>query len=130
MAFSQWVVLKSLQEETATTCAELARLMSHDTGATTRLIDQLERRGLRHPHPQRRDRRVVHLKLLPAGRAMAKALAPRLMNFWNRMLADFSAAEAATLVDLLARLGDRMDDEPVGALTVRKRVTPKRGPRR
>src|SRR5271170_4102638 len=42
LTFSQWVVLMSLREGIATTCAELARHMNHDTGATTRLVDQLE----------------------------------------------------------------------------------------
>lgn len=113
LTFSQWVVLKCLGEGNAATCAELSRYMNHDTGATTRLIDQLEARGFVTRTRSTADRRVVNLKLLPAGKAMAKRLAPRLMNFWNRMLTDFTAAEAATLIDLLTRLSDRVEKEPV-----------------
>lgn len=108
LTFSQWVVLMSLRDKAADTCADIARNMNHDTGAVTRLIDQLEKRGLVARARSTADRRVVHLKLLPAGKAMAKALTPRIVDFWNRVLADFSTADAANLLDLLTRLDRRL----------------------
>ncbi len=113
LTFSQWVVLMSLRDKSAGTCADIARNMNHDTGAVTRLVDQLEKRGLVARRRSTADRRVVHLKLLPAGKAMAKALTPRIVDLWNRVLADFSHAEAASLLSLLARLDRRLDAEPL-----------------
>lgn len=112
LTFSQWVVLMSLRDKAADTCADIARNMNHDTGAVTRLIDQLEKRGLVARKRSTADRRVVHLKLLPAGKAMAKALTPRIVDFWNRVLADFSQAEASALLRLLTHLDRRLDAQP------------------
>ena len=113
LTFSQWVVLMSLRDRTATTCAEIARHMNHDTGATTRLVDQLEKRGLLARTRSTADRRVVHLKLLAPGKAMAKALTPRIVDFWNRVLEDFSREEAATLIKLLTRLDHSLEAQPL-----------------
>lgn len=112
LTFSQWVVLMSLRDKAADTCADIARSMNHDTGAVTRLVDQLEKRGLVARTRSTADRRVVHLKLLPAGKAMAKALMPRIVDFWNGVLADFSTADAASLLKLLIRLDQRLDAQP------------------
>ncbi len=113
ITFTQWVALMGLRDGLVDTCAGIARHLNHDTGATTRLVDQLERRGLVTRSRSESDRRVVHLKLTPQGKALAKALAPRIVAFWNEMLADFPAADVSTLLDMLERLGDRVEAEPV-----------------
>ena len=115
LTFSQWVVLMSLRDKTANTCADIARHMNHDTGAVTRLVDQLEKRDLVARTRSTADRRVVHLKLLPAGKATAKALMPRIVDFWNRVLGDFSHAEAASLIRLLTHLDQRLEAEPLAS---------------
>jgi DNA-binding MarR family transcriptional regulator len=113
LTFSQWVVLMSLRDGKATTCAAIARHMNHDTGATTRLVDRMEKRGLIVRKRSTADRRIVDLKLLPAGKAMAKALTPRIVDFWNRVLEDFSNEEAATLIKLLTRLDQQLEAQPL-----------------
>ena len=87
--FSQWVVLMAVRDGIAETCAEIARHMDHDTGATTRLVDQLEERGYLKRRRSTSDRRVVHLEITPAGKVLAKALMPRLIDFWNEVLEGF-----------------------------------------
>src|ERR1700744_1075021 len=84
--FSQWVVLMAVRDGIADTCAEIARHMDHDTGATTRLVDQLEERGYLLRLRSTEDRRVVHLEITPAGKALAKSLMPRIVEFWNDVL--------------------------------------------
>ena len=132
LTFSQWVVLMSLRDGAADTCADIARHMNHDTGATTRLVDQLEKRGLVARKRSTSDRRIVHLKLLPAGKAMAKALTPRIVDFWNRVLKDFTAGEAQSLILLLTRLHTSLEAEPLApertarAKNMPKKSTPKR----
>src|SRR6185437_14927985 len=42
----QFAVLKHLSDGAANTAADLCRLMHHDTGAMTRLLDRLEEKGL------------------------------------------------------------------------------------
>ncbi len=113
LSFSQWVVLVSLRDRKADTCAEIARHMNFDTGAITRLVDQLEKRGLVARSRSTTDRRVVHLSLLPAGKAIAKALTPRIVGFWNHILDDVSNTDAAKLVALLAHLNARLEATPL-----------------
>jgi DNA-binding MarR family transcriptional regulator len=113
LTFSHWVTLMCLRDGLASTCADIARHMNHDSGATTRLVDQLEKRGLLTRSRSKTDRRVVHLTLTADGKAMAKALAPRTMNFWNDMLDGFTTAEAGMLIEMLTRLLQRMEATPV-----------------
>ncbi len=116
LTFSQWVVLVCLRDGMDDTCACIARRMNHDTGAVTRLVDQLERRGLVARTRSTSDRRIVHLKLLPQGKAMAKKLTPRIVDFWNRMFEGFSLQEAEQLIVLLTRLNHRLEAEPLAAV--------------
>jgi DNA-binding MarR family transcriptional regulator len=111
--FSQWVVLVAVRDGIADTCGEIARHMDHDTGAITRLVDQLEERGFLVRRRSTSDRRVVHLEITPAGRTLAKSLMPRLVEFWNTVLEGFSAEEASQLIALLTRLMTRLEAQPL-----------------
>ena len=120
LTFTHWIALMSLRDDISRSCSDIARHLGHDTGATTRLIDQLERRGLIVRRRDTADRRVVNLSLTAAGHAVATALMPRTVEFWNDMLAEFTAAEATTLIGLLTRLLARMEAEPL--TTTRRRT--------
>jgi len=111
--FSHWVALLCLRDGLATTCADISRHMNYDSGATTRMVDQLEARGLVSRNRSQTDRRVVHLTLTPEGREVTKAMATPTIAFWNEMLGDFSHDEAAQLVGLLTRLLQRLEKTPV-----------------
>jgi DNA-binding MarR family transcriptional regulator len=87
-------------------------MMEHDAGATTRLIDQMERRKLIRRRRSITDRRVVTLEITREGKTVAKAMIPRIVNFWNSMLEDFTTQDFALLVMLLTRLADRLEAEP------------------
>lgn len=102
LSFSQWVILMALRDKRAETCADIARHMNYDTGAITRLVDQLEKRGLVARARSTTDRRIVHLKLLPQGKAMAKRLTPLIVGFWNRVLVDVSHIDVERLVEMLS----------------------------
>jgi len=100
----QFAVLKHLADGAARTAADLCRFMQYDTGAMTRIVDRLEQRGLIRRERCRDDRRVVLLRLAPAGRAQL----PRLMAVGTRVLeahlAGFSSAEIASLKGYLGRM--------------------------
>jgi DNA-binding MarR family transcriptional regulator len=111
----QFAVLKHLADGSARTAADLSRLMHHDTGAMTRLLDRLEEKGLVHRERCRDDRRVVFLRVAAAGRAQL----PRLLAVGTRVLeahlAGFSPAEVAALKDYLGRMianGKAAGDNP------------------
>lgn len=115
LTFTQWIVLMHLCHGGGDTCADIATNMNHDAGAVTRIVDQMEKRGVLTRARSTKDRRVVHLKMTPKGRAMGKSLTPRVMNFWNHILTEFTEAEASMLIGLLSRLNARLDAAPVAA---------------
>jgi DNA-binding MarR family transcriptional regulator len=113
LSFTHWVILMCLRDGIADTCADIARHMSYDSGAITRLVDQLEKRGFVARTRSTTDRRVVHLAMTAEGEAATKALTPSTMNFWNEMLEGFSPTEAEMLIALLTRLLAKMEKTPV-----------------
>ena len=123
--FTHWIVLAIIGEGIAATSADISRHLNYDSGAATRLIDQLESRGLVVRHRSKEDRRVANLALTAEGRAMAKALTPRVVEYWNELLGDFTHAEVNTLIDLLSRLLTRLEHEPLGALPFKTSVAGK-----
>jgi DNA-binding MarR family transcriptional regulator len=113
LTFSQWVALMGLRDGIVSTAADIARHLDHDTGATTRMIDQMEKRGLVTRNRSTADRRVVNLALTPQGRAVARSLVPRIVDFWNETLDSFTPAEVEMLTGLMRRLGDRLELMPI-----------------
>lgn len=104
LTFSQWTTLVALQDGRIRTAGDLAHNICHDAGSLTRLVDEMERRGLVARGRSDTDRRVVTLSLTARGRALVEQLAPRVMHFWNGLLSGFSHAEVDTLINLLTRL--------------------------
>lgn len=111
LSFSEWVTLALLQNGMADTCAGVARELGHNSGATTRLVDGLEGRGLLRRQRDQGDRRVQTLSLTEAGADIGTRATTRLMEFWNELLADFTRDEAAQLISLLGRLVALLEDK-------------------
>ena len=63
----QWIVLLYLRDGLASTASDIAREFRHDSGALTRVIDQLQKRGLVSRRRSTSDRRVVDLALTAKG---------------------------------------------------------------
>ncbi len=112
---THFLVLKHLGEGAARSAADLCRLNRYDTGAMTRILDRLEEKGLVRRERGREDRRVVFLRLAPAGRA----LLPRLLAAGTRVieahLAGFTAAEIEAFKGYLHRMidnGHSREDNP------------------
>jgi DNA-binding MarR family transcriptional regulator len=102
LSFIQWLVLLKLREGVST-ASELCQIMWHDTGALTRLLDQLEERGYVERRRSTADRRVVQLQLTAAGRRKTTELMPLVVDRLNAALTDFSKAEFAQLMKLLKK---------------------------
>ncbi len=100
----QWLPLHKIHAGKADTVAELARVCTIDTGAMTRLLDRLEKKGLCRRVRSTSDRRVVHIELTPAGVAVAERVPHILCEVYNQALAGFSPQEWAQLKALLVRL--------------------------
>jgi DNA-binding MarR family transcriptional regulator len=109
LSFVEWMALKLVRDGVATNAGELSRDIGLNTGATSRLIDSLEGKGLLERDRQRADRRIVHLKLTTTGVAKQIEKVPLMVASWNELLAGFQQREADQLIHLLAKLLDAMD---------------------
>jgi len=104
ITFMQWLALVKLKDGFAETASDLCRTLSHDNGAITRMLDQLESRGFVERERSLQDRRVVKLSITDAGRAKLAELTPPFIENLNKALEPFSAEEFAELNRLLGKL--------------------------
>ena len=132
LTFTQWIVLIHLRDGIANTAADIARGLQHDSGALTRVIDQLESRGLVVRRRSRQDRRVVELGLTAAGRRMAADLLPIVVGLINDALAPLSAREFQKFREYLLRVLSHVDPaaRTPGPARVVTPPPPKKGARR
>jgi DNA-binding MarR family transcriptional regulator len=103
-SFIQYVVLSALRDGIAVNPKVICSQYRHDSGALTRIIDQLAERGLLERVRRDKDRRKVELQLTPAGREAIESLIPSVVDKLNEVLTDFSKAELQELLRLLVKL--------------------------
>lgn len=104
LTHAQWVPLYKLFRGECATMAELARDLQLDPAAVTRALDRLQAKGLVRRERSASDRRVVLIELTVEGRRVAPLVPEALAEVFNAHLAGFSAAEWATLIELLQRM--------------------------
>ena len=105
ISFTQWLVLVWLGARRAHVSAtQLSSDLGHDMGALTRVVDELERRGLVRRERSRRDRRAVEIAITPAGRRRAVQAKQLIVQLLNKAVEPFTDAEIDTLIGLLQRL--------------------------
>jgi DNA-binding MarR family transcriptional regulator len=107
-SFIQYVVLTCLHDGIAVNPKDICIQYRHDSGALTRVIDQLAERGLLERVRRDRDRRKVELQLTPAGRETIESLIPLVVDKLNEVLTDFSKAEVRELLRLLVKLNSTL----------------------
>ena len=109
MTLTQWITLALIATDTANTCTTLARDLGHDSGAMTRVLDQLEERGLVVRTRDDSDRRVTRVTVSDSGREAMMALVTTVVGEWNLILADFDRDEIDRLIATMTRLLARLD---------------------
>ena len=118
LTLTHWIALAMLKRGIVDNCAGLSRQIGHNSGATTRLVDQLEARGLVQRRRVGDDRRVVTLAVTPTGLQQFQVLTPIVLEAWNDALVDFEANEVETLISLLSRLVGALEARESAAETV------------
>ncbi|TCL56166.1 MarR family transcriptional regulator [Hydrogenispora ethanolica] len=99
----EYGILRNLGEEVLT-LSELSQRLLRVNSNITALIDHLEQRGLVERVRDREDRRVIRVQLTGAGRALRSRVVPDHNHYVMEMLAPLSAAETASLIQLLGKL--------------------------
>jgi DNA-binding MarR family transcriptional regulator len=104
LSFVDFMAIKLIRDGVSTNAGELARDMHINTGATTRLIDGLEQKGLLERDRSSADRRVVRLRLTQSGEGKYIEKVPIMVAQWNEVLASFDQSEADMLMYLLSKM--------------------------
>jgi DNA-binding MarR family transcriptional regulator len=102
--FVQYLVLSWLRDGIALNPKDICFQFRHNSGALTRVIDQLAERGLLERIRRDRDRRKVDLQLTAWGRETIQSLIPLVVEKLNLALADFSSADVQDFLRLLIKL--------------------------
>ena len=108
ISYIQYVILTWLRDGIVVNPKDICVQFRHDSGALTRVIDQLAERGLLERARRDRDRRKVELQLTEAGRKTVERLVPLVVEKLNLALADFSSEEVKDLLRLLVKLNTRL----------------------
>jgi DNA-binding MarR family transcriptional regulator len=114
-SFVQYVIMSWLRDGIAVNPKDICAQYRHDSGALTRVIDQLAERGLLERVRRDRDRRKVELQLTAAGREAIEGLIPLVVDKLNLALGGFTAVEVQELLRLLIKLNASLQSsvEPV-----------------
>lgn len=126
---TQWSVLMHLRDGLARTASDLACAFQHDSGALTRVLDQLERRGLIARRRSARDRRVVELELTAEGQRAIRSLLPTVVKEMNAALAPLTRSEFDQFRGSLLKVLDHVAVERPAAAVPKARSARKSAPR-
>lgn len=112
LTLMQWIVLMQIRDGLARTASDIAREFAHDSGALTRVIDQLERRGLLLRRRSETDRRVVELELTREGHEMIGELLPLVVDEMNTLLEPLDRSEFELFRGMLRRVLEHLQQAP------------------
>jgi DNA-binding MarR family transcriptional regulator len=104
-----WRVLAALHERDGRRMGDLSETTSIEVSTLTRLVDNMEEKGLVARRRDAADARAVTLHAAPAGRRMTRIILPIAERYEKVALRGFSEAEATVLKTALRRLFDNMD---------------------
>jgi len=102
--------LLRLADEDGISQAELARRQRVESPSMCRMVDRLEREGLVSRERDLADRRVIRVRITPAGRAAAAAGREAVAELEERAFGVLTPEEQRTLSDLLGRLLDGLPE--------------------
>ena len=107
--FLQYQILASLRDGIVVNPSDICTQYRHNSGALTRVIDQLEEKGFIERLRRDRDRRKVELQLTEAGRKVIESLIPLVVEQLNLALQDFSSEEVQDLTRLLMKFNTSLE---------------------
>jgi DNA-binding MarR family transcriptional regulator len=104
-----WRVLAALREQDGRRMGDLSETTSIEVSTLTRLVDNMEKKGLVARRRDTDDARAVMLHATPAGRRLTQRILPIAERYEVVALAGFNAAETEILKAALRRLYANMD---------------------
>lgn len=101
ITIDQWLVLKSLQENSHLSQNEIADLVFKDMASITRIIELLVKKELVERHINKSDRRKFELKITRNGKKMIEMIYPIVHNNRKQALKGITKTEQNNLASLL-----------------------------
>ena len=105
------ILILLAQSETSPTMSELGASLGVPMSTATRIVDWLVRGGMADRFNDPNDRRVVRVRMRPAGRAMYDMGMTYNKQRIIRLLKDFSPEEQTQLLNLMTKLFDSLLSE-------------------
>jgi MarR family transcriptional regulator, 2-MHQ and catechol-resistance regulon repressor len=102
---SQFAVLEALYHLGSMTQGEVGAKILKSTSNITTVIDNLERNGLVRRERDAKDRRVINVHLMEAGRSKVESIFPNHVAALVEIFSILSASEQETLGQLCKKLG-------------------------
>ncbi len=106
---SQGYTLLSLPQEGTLSMNELSEAMGLANSTTTRIVDQLVKKGLVRRREDEEDRRVVRVQLTARGRELWQALTNELQDFFARAMEGIREDERPAILHALERLTNTLE---------------------
>lgn len=103
-------VLAVLRQDGAKTLGELSAMVSKEQSTLSRLIGQMEEKGLVTRERPRDNARIVQIDLTPAGAALAGELMPEAIRIEATITKGMSRTEVDGLKRMLRTIYARIDD--------------------
>lgn len=104
-----WRVLAALREQDGRRMGDLSDTTSIEVSTLTRLVDNMEQKGLVIRRRDQGDARAILLHVAPTGRRLTQRILPIAERYEAVALTGFTADEAAVLKAALRRLYANMD---------------------
>ncbi|MBK7735033.1 MAG: MarR family transcriptional regulator [Chitinophagaceae bacterium] len=101
ITIDQWLVLKSLQENSHLSQNEIADLVFKDMASITRIIELLVKKELVERHINKSDRRKFELKITKNGKKMIELISPIVKNNRKQALKGITKLEQNNLTSRL-----------------------------
>jgi len=108
-SLQMWRVLAALREKDGRRMGDLSATTSIEVSTLTRLVDQMEKKGLVARRRDAADARAVALFVTAAGRRLTRRIVPIAERYERVALDGFGAREAAVLKAALRRLYANME---------------------
>lgn len=104
----QLTVVKLLETVGDLSLSELSEKIRAQNSTVTGIIDRMERESLVTRERSKEDRRVVHIKLTPKGRELAREIPVEPMEIFKGALESLSAQEMRDLMRIMTKLAKRV----------------------
>ena len=104
----QLTVVKLLQTVGDLSLSELSDKIRAQNSTVTGIIDRMEREGLVLRERSKEDRRVVHIKLTPKGKALADDIPVEPMEIFKGALESLSVQEMKDLMRIMTKVAKRV----------------------